>query len=318
MKRTWLAMAVLFLLLGLVGSSSAQDQSLQYYQAGGTFYSQKNYDSAIRYYEVAAQMNPQMWQAYQGLGNSYYAKGDKSKALSSYQRCLDLHRDNPSLASFVQSLRDQMKVESKTPVKEYSEEEKKEILRETSGWTEQHFELNPAVGIALGGVGFGIGGGVSGFYFIDSNLGFGGIVRYFNFGSSLISTGYYVTQSHTQGTYTSTDNENDGSLEIVAALKYKFDGKGLIPYLTGGLGLTDISLGDSTKYSYQNGTPLSAYSTTPSSYSAFFPIIDGGGGLEFSAGENMNIFVEGRLDIVIGSGATATYIPIEGGLSFIM
>ena len=107
MKHTRLVAAVLFLLLGLVGSSSAQDQSLQYYQAGNTFYAQRNYDQAIRYYQYAGQLNPNLWQAYQGLGNCYYAKGDKATALTNYQKALAINPNNPQLSSFVQSLQAQ-------------------------------------------------------------------------------------------------------------------------------------------------------------------------------------------------------------------
>ena len=67
MKHARLAVAVLFLLLGLAGSSSAQDQATPYYTAGNQFYSQQNYDKAISYYQYAAKLNPNLWQAYQGL-----------------------------------------------------------------------------------------------------------------------------------------------------------------------------------------------------------------------------------------------------------
>ncbi len=86
----------------------AQDQSSAYYQAGNTLYGQKNYDMAIRYYQAAVQVNPQMWQADQGLGNCYYAKGDKVNALASYQKALDINPNNPGLSNFVQTLRAQV------------------------------------------------------------------------------------------------------------------------------------------------------------------------------------------------------------------
>ncbi len=108
MKHARLAVAVLFLLLGLAGSSSAQDQATPYYTAGNQFYSQQNYDKAISYYQYAAKLNPNLWQAYQGLGNSYYAKGDKANALTNYQKALAINPNNPQLSSFTQSLQAQV------------------------------------------------------------------------------------------------------------------------------------------------------------------------------------------------------------------
>jgi hypothetical protein len=316
----WVA-ATLLLTLGLSGVSSAQDQSVPYYNAATGLYNQKKYDQAIQYYQAAAQVNPSMWQAYQGVGNAYYAKGEKDKALANYQRALDINPNNPPLASFVQSLRAQMKAESAPAPKGYSAAEREKILQTASGVKEEHFELNPAVGIAVGNgaEGLGIGGGASGFYFVDSNWGFGGILRFYGFGYSSTSSSTYETQSFTYGTYTSTDNESDGSLEILAAFKYKFDGQGLVPYITGGLGFTDVMVSSTTKYNYENGAPLFGTNPTSSfSNSGFFPILDAGGGLEFSAGDEMSIFVEGRLDFILGNGSTASYIPLEGGLSFIL
>lgn len=104
MKQRWFAITLLFFIFGLAGSSSAQDQSIQYYQAGNSFYSQKNYEQAISSYQSAIQMNPNLWQAYQGLGNSYYAKGDKANALTNYQKALAINPNNPQLSQFVQTL----------------------------------------------------------------------------------------------------------------------------------------------------------------------------------------------------------------------
>ncbi len=107
MKNARLVVALSVLFLGWAGFSSAQDQALSYYNAGNTFYSQQNYDQATRYYQYATQLNPNLWQAYQGLGNCYYAKGDKATSLTDYQKALALNPNNPQLSQFVQTLQPQ-------------------------------------------------------------------------------------------------------------------------------------------------------------------------------------------------------------------
>ena len=108
MKTFRLAVMSLFLTLALPTLSPAQDNSAQYYQSANTAYSQQNYDQALRYYKAAVQQNPQMWQAYQGLGNCYYAKGDKASALTNYQQSLQINPNNPQLSQFVQTLQPSM------------------------------------------------------------------------------------------------------------------------------------------------------------------------------------------------------------------
>jgi tetratricopeptide (TPR) repeat protein len=149
MNRVGLAWFVFFLFLGSAGLSAAQDLSMRYYQAGNTLYLQKNYDRAILYYNAALQTNPNLWQAYQGLGNCSYAQGDKVKALSDYQKCLSLHPDNPSLSSFTQSLGTELEKDQASLSKRYW----------VSGRTDEHFEISPSLGIAIqqgyeGGDGF--------------------------------------------------------------------------------------------------------------------------------------------------------------------
>jgi hypothetical protein len=53
-------------------------------------------------------LNPNNAQAYQGLGNCYYALGRKADALSFYQRASALQPSNTQLAQFVQNLRAQV------------------------------------------------------------------------------------------------------------------------------------------------------------------------------------------------------------------
>ncbi len=321
MRKSWFGSWGFLLFFGLTGLCAAQDQSTQYYQAGNTFYAQKNYDQATRYYDAAIQINPNQWQAYQGLGNCHYAKGDKTGSLSYYQKSLSLHRDNPALASFVQSLRTAI-AQAQTPAdSQYSKTEKEKILRTAAGISDAHFEINPSIGAALeldgAGSGLGFGLGCGGFYMFDSQFGIGGLVHLYVFGSSYSSTSSYTTDSFTQGTETTTTTESVSSLEIVPSLKYKFEGKTFRPYLITGLGLTLLSAKSSTSYNYQNGAPYYGSSLNyAGSGSTIDPIVEGGGGLEFNLDREMSLFVEARFDVVLGGYGTATYLPIEGGLNF--
>jgi tetratricopeptide (TPR) repeat protein len=99
MKKT--IFALLFLSFA-VGASAATSQ--QYYAAGIGFYNQKQYNEAALYLKAAIQIDPSNWQAYQVLGSSYYAEGDKTDALASYDQSLSLHA-NPQLQQFADSLR---------------------------------------------------------------------------------------------------------------------------------------------------------------------------------------------------------------------
>ena len=99
MKKIILA-AFLFSLTGVAFAATSQ----QYYAAGVGFYNQKQYNQAVLYLKAAAQTDPSNWQAYQALGSSYYAEGDKTDALAAYDQSLSLHV-NPQLQAFADNLR---------------------------------------------------------------------------------------------------------------------------------------------------------------------------------------------------------------------
>ncbi len=104
MKLLRFVIAALILLAGLAGSARAQDASGQTLSAANMAYGAKNYDQAIIDYQAVLQANPNSWQAYQGLGNCYYVKGDSATALMNYQKSLALNPNNPHLASLAQSM----------------------------------------------------------------------------------------------------------------------------------------------------------------------------------------------------------------------
>ncbi len=101
----------------MAGVSSGKDLARQAYDLGEGFYAQKNYDQAIQQYQIAVREDPRFWEAYQRSGMCYFEKGDRASALVNYQKSLDIHPDNPDLASLVQDLKEMEKgTPSSTPV----------------------------------------------------------------------------------------------------------------------------------------------------------------------------------------------------------
>jgi hypothetical protein len=274
---------VLFLMTGVC---LAQDRSEDYCQAGYRLYAQKNYTQAIQYFNAALDANPRMWQAFQGLGNCYYAQGNKSQALTSYQRCLSLHPDNPGLATFTQQLREQVEKSGEKDKEALSKEERERILQTATGTQEGHMEIAPSAGIVLGtymNMGFGAGGSV--FYMFDSQFGLGGLVHLYFFNDEF---------------------ENDASLEFIPSFKYKGGYLGLNPYLVGGAGFTVVMASSSS------GGAL----TRTQSASALFPIIGGGAGLEYPINPETKVYVEGRLEYILFPHYSFTMLPVDAGLVF--
>ncbi len=105
MKKTYCLFVLILFSFFVFTPAQAQNQALQACVNANMLYTQKNYDAAIANYQTAVQLSPRFWQAYQGMGNCYYAKGDHASALACYQRSLTLNPDNTKLAQFVQSIK---------------------------------------------------------------------------------------------------------------------------------------------------------------------------------------------------------------------
>ena len=69
--------------------------------AANQSYREHRYDEAIEAYRQASDANPRFAKAWQGMGNCYFAKGDKPMALSCYRKSMDLDPANAALANFV-------------------------------------------------------------------------------------------------------------------------------------------------------------------------------------------------------------------------
>lgn len=70
------------------------DTAARYYQA-------RRYDEAIQYYNQALAANPNDAKSWQMLGNCYYAKQDKPRAVDAFKKALQLNPSNTSLQSFL-------------------------------------------------------------------------------------------------------------------------------------------------------------------------------------------------------------------------
>lgn len=65
----------------------------------------KDYNSALQYYQAAINADPNSSAAYQGEGTCYYYMGQKAQALQAYERALQLNPGNTQLQSFINSLK---------------------------------------------------------------------------------------------------------------------------------------------------------------------------------------------------------------------
>jgi len=72
------------------------------------------WEPAAQKYEAATQADPNLWQAYMGLGNAYHNLGRDPEALKAYDKSLELHPDNPTLKAYVEKLRGSQSASSST------------------------------------------------------------------------------------------------------------------------------------------------------------------------------------------------------------
>ena len=335
MKRVRWVLGIILVVLGFARISLAQDQASPYYQAGNTFYAQKNYDQAIRYYQYAGQLNPNLWQAYQGLGNCYYAKGDKTTALTNYQKALAIHPANPSLASFAQNLQAQLgsapPLPANTPVfPAVSKAGGKTgsgsgveldvlvggdfILGATNPVPSTLVQSIIPSGLA-GGYGIGFGGGAGIYFPLDSHFSIGANTAFNLYGASYTYSSSGVTYGYNY-TETVTESINQSNLEVLAAAKYRFDGNGFKPYLLAGGGFSLVSYSGSVSVQASVSGATNGGGIPILSGSQFCPTAQLGGGVEFPAGNNMNFFAEAKLEVVFIGSTNQTVSGSYSGYSY--
>jgi len=161
MNRTGFIKAImvagLFLAVGFAQAAS----SWEYYQSGQRLYQQGQYRKSLSYFQAAVQEDPSNWQAYQGMGLSYYALGDTPNAKASFDRSLSIHPNNPSLRNFNDKLQS--------------------APRAVSGNSPGKEGPSPVVGGGNFGLGLDFGGpgtwGATGKYWLDSQSAFQGALK---------------------------------------------------------------------------------------------------------------------------------------------
>jgi tetratricopeptide (TPR) repeat protein len=83
-------------------AASGADQA---YQNGVRYMQAKQYQYAAYYFNQATLSDPNSAKAWQGLGNAFYAQGNKPKALDAWDKAVSLDPSNTQLASYVASLK---------------------------------------------------------------------------------------------------------------------------------------------------------------------------------------------------------------------
>jgi len=91
-------------LFGGAVAALAQDHYPEYMKMANRAYSNEKYDLAAEYYESAAEDQPDHWQAYQGLGSSYYMMKRPKDALKAFEKALKLNPQSAILAKYVKAL----------------------------------------------------------------------------------------------------------------------------------------------------------------------------------------------------------------------
>jgi TPR repeat protein len=86
------ALIILALLSGALNSLAAANYNA-HWQKGNNFYIQKQYDSAVVYYEEIASLKPQNAEVYYNLGNTYYRLNKVPQAILNFERALRINPD---------------------------------------------------------------------------------------------------------------------------------------------------------------------------------------------------------------------------------
>lgn len=98
--KTGYALGLLMVMVSSLWATTAQDD----YQAGVLFYGQGQYGEAITILQESVKENPNFWQAYQVLGQAYYKSGNKTAALSAFNKSLKINPNNPDLRRLADSI----------------------------------------------------------------------------------------------------------------------------------------------------------------------------------------------------------------------
>jgi tetratricopeptide (TPR) repeat protein len=109
---------LLFLAITAIPALVLATTAEEFYSAGLTLFQQKDYPKALQYFQEVVKEKPEMWQAYQYIGESYYQMANVTAALMAMQASLKLHPDNPGLRQFVEKVKNDSPWASAGPLKD--------------------------------------------------------------------------------------------------------------------------------------------------------------------------------------------------------
>jgi tetratricopeptide (TPR) repeat protein len=135
-----------FLFLALVPKlfcSTAMDEYLK----GLELFKEKQYEQALTLFNNAIELDPNMWQAYEYAGESYYNLGDAKTAMVLVEKSLRLNPENVELSDFASDMRgkEAQSQNGQTNVPGISNTEKNEKnptppqIKELGGWAKLYF-----------------------------------------------------------------------------------------------------------------------------------------------------------------------------------
>ena len=73
----------------------------EYYSAGLSLFRSQDYEKSVQYFHAALEAKPDMWEAYQYMGEAFYQLGNRTEGVVAMRRSLKLHPDNPTLKKFL-------------------------------------------------------------------------------------------------------------------------------------------------------------------------------------------------------------------------
>jgi flagellar motor switch protein FliG len=74
----------------------------EHYKKGMELYQKRDYDAALQELLKSVEINPSFWQAFQGIGNCYAAKGMVKEAIDSYEKSLLINPANVGLKEWLE------------------------------------------------------------------------------------------------------------------------------------------------------------------------------------------------------------------------
>ena len=248
------------------------------YRTAYDLYQEAHYAESVTALNDVIQLDPQMWPAYLLLGNNYVKLRDYPSALSSYEKCLEINRNNPDVERIISELKSWLQRHGK-PQKSPAAEQPKEgdhfYFQVGGGISVPTQNWQPAYTLCYGGK-LGLG------YQLKNGLAF-----------ELNIHSFYCESVNYSGSISNID------LRIFPSLKYFFTNADVQPYMTIGAG------------------PNLEFSSTTAGNS-ITPMCDAmaGAGVEFKLDSSNALFLEADYNLIFSTDAVGQDLPVLGGLRF--